>query len=170
MYIYPIVKTVLGSHFLLTLISSYRGCAVYIDTLWIGCCFQICPRAELFTINMGWGVNMQLLYTIAKPLQILLLDFSKQCTDAILEGLSNITTQICYPLCVHKKLNKIDDSKKGEQGSKVKKYGNKLEVKKLGNKSENGNKLKIKLKVYYIQSKILRHLLSLFGLHLFYNG
>ena len=30
----------------------------------------------------------------------------------MLEGLNNITTQTCYPLCGHKKLNKLDDSKK----------------------------------------------------------
>ena len=42
----------------------------------------------------------------------MLIDFSKQCTDAMLEGLSNITTQTCYLLCGHKKLNKLDNSKK----------------------------------------------------------
>ena len=40
----------------------------------------------------------------------MLLDFSKQCTDAMLEGLSDITTQTYYPLFGHKKLNKLDDS------------------------------------------------------------
>ena len=62
-------------------------------------------------------LTCSLLYTIAKmghsrSLNNILLDFSKQCTDAKLEGLSNITTQTCYPLCGHKKLNKLDDSKK----------------------------------------------------------
>ena len=65
----------------------------------------------------------------------MLLDFSNQCTDAMLEGLSNITTQTCYPLCGHKKLNKLDDSKnfsilkKGNRDQKLKNYGNKIEIK-----------------------------------------
>ena len=65
----------------------------------------------------------------------MLLDFSKQCTDTMLEGLSNITTQMCYPLCGHKKLNKLDDSKKflilkkGNRDQKRKNYGNKIEIK-----------------------------------------
>ena len=42
----------------------------------------------------------------------MLLDFSKQCADAMLEGLNNITTQTYCPLCGHKKLNKLHDSKK----------------------------------------------------------
>ena len=53
----------------------------------------------------------------------------------MLEGLSNITTQTCYPLCGHKKLNKLDDSKKflilnkGNRDRKLKNYGNKIEIK-----------------------------------------
>ena len=55
----------------------------------------------------------------------------------MLEGLSNITTQTYYPLCEHKKINKLDDSKKisilkkGNRDRRRKNYGNKLEVKSL---------------------------------------
>ena len=53
--------------------------------------------------------------------------------------------------------------KKKKNGDwKWKNYGNKLEINKYGYKLENGNKLKMELKVYYIYNKILRQLLSLF--------
>ena len=69
----------------------------------------------------------------------MLLDFSKQCTDAMLEGLSNITTQTCYPLCVHKKLDdnkKISILKKGNRDRKLKNYGNKIEIKETSSRME----------------------------------
>ena len=68
--------------------------------------------AELFTTNMVWGVNMQALYTIARSFNNMSLDFSIQCTDAMLEDLSSIITQTCCPLCGNKKLNNLDYSKK----------------------------------------------------------
>ena len=55
----------------------------------------------------------------------------------MLEGLSNITTQTYYPLCGHKKLNKLDDSKKLWKQDRGQ-----------GNKLENGNNLKMMFKVY----------------------
>ena len=77
---------------------------------------MISLRAKLFIMNMVCGVNMQpfctQLLSHSRSFNNMLLDFSKQCTDAMLEGLSNITTQTCCPLCGHKKLNKLDDSKK----------------------------------------------------------
>ena len=62
--------------------------------------FQISLRAKLFTTNMVWGVNMQPLYTIAKPLWILLLTSLEQHhnTDML-------------PTMWAQKLNKLDDSK-----------------------------------------------------------
>ena len=48
-------------------------------------------------------------------------------SDVVLEGLSNITTNTYCQLCGHKKLNKLDDSKK----FKSKNYGNKLEIKRV---------------------------------------
>ena len=45
----------------------------------------------------------------------------------MMEGLrctSNIMTQTCCPLCGHKKLNKLDDSKRGIE-IKVEKYAKK---------------------------------------------
>ena len=73
----------------------------------------------------------------------------------MLEGLSNITTQTYYPLCGHKKLNKLDDSKKnlilkrgiGIEGEKLWKQ---VRGQTFGNESDNGNRLNIQLNVYYI--------------------
>ena len=73
----------------------------------------------------------------------------------MLEGLSNITMQTYYPLCGHKKLNKVDGSRKfsilkrgiGIEGEKLWKQ---VRGKKFGNKSENGNRLNVELSVYYI--------------------
>ena len=103
----------------------------------------------------------------------MLLDFSKQCTDVMLEGLSNNTTQTCYPLCGHKKLNKLDDGKKfsifkkGIGIESKKNCGNKIEIKeKVGEckqvrewkqiKDEAQGLLNVERKL------ILRYLLSLF--------
>ena len=103
----------------------------------------------------------------------MLLDFSEQCTDAMLEGLSNITTQTCCPVCGYKKLNKLDDSKKisilqkGNRDQNRKNYENKIEINKhVGKwkqvrewkqvKDEAQSSLKEEEKL------ILRYLLSLF--------
>ena len=59
-YVYTYNNQLQKSYFLITLISLGLYCLHY-DT-WIGCCFQahsISLRAELFTTNMVWGVNMQ---------------------------------------------------------------------------------------------------------------
>ena len=64
-------------------------------------------KIVIFNITMDCKSTFSLLYTIAN---LMLLEFCIQCTVAMLEILSNITTQTCCPLCGHKKLNKLDDS------------------------------------------------------------
>ena len=61
---------------------------------------------------MVWGVNIQPFVHHSRSLNDMLLDFCIQCTDAMSEGFNNIRTQTYYPICGHKKLNKLDDSKK----------------------------------------------------------
>ena len=69
----------------------------------------------------------------------------------MLEGLSNITTQTCFPLCGQK--TKLDDSKRFS----ILNWGIGIEseilwkqVRGQGSKLENENKLKMNLKVYYM--------------------